>query len=140
MGFELHIFAFKDGGPAWLPIQRVREAFGAHVSDTDSPQYAWQLCYDEPHQNGVMLMEHPTDAGLLQGFIVDRPGADPRMWDTLASILASGPFALIFASGHPPLISNLEVVPHLPPDMIQSMGQPKLVRSGQEIVDEIRSP
>jgi hypothetical protein len=140
MGFEVHIIGFEGGGPAWLPIQRIRDAFGAHVADSDSPVYAWRLCYpDEPHQNGVSLMQHPTDASLLQGFIVDSPGADPRMWDALASILASGPFALVFTDNHPPLIGNSGVLQHLPPDMIESMGQPKLVRSGQDILDEIRN-
>jgi hypothetical protein len=139
MGFEVHILGFEDGGPAWLPIQRIRDAFGTHVADSDSPVYAWRLSYpDEPHQNGVTLMQHATDASLLQGFTVDRPGADIRMWDALASILASGPFAFVFGS-HPPLIGNSEVVQHLPPDMIGSMGRPRLVRNGQEILHEIRT-
>jgi hypothetical protein len=83
-------------------------------------------------------MQHPTDPSLIQGFSVDRPGADIRMWDTLAAILASGPFAFVFAREHPPLIGNPDVTQHLPADMIASMGQPKVVRSGQEILDEIQ--
>jgi len=137
MSFEVHILAFNDGGPAWLPIQRIRDAFAPHVAE--GPPYTWRLCYDGPNVNGVTVMRHPIDPSLLQGFSVDRPGADPRMWDTLASILASGPFALVFASGHPPLIGNSEVIRHLPPDLIQSMGQPRLVRSGQDILLEIRT-
>jgi hypothetical protein len=136
MSFEVFIFSFKNGGPEWFPVKRIRDAFGTHVADC--PAYAWCLRYDGPNANGVTLMEHPNDPSLIQGFSVDSPGADIRMWDTLASILASGPFAFVFGS-HPPLIGNPEVTQHLPPDMIASMGQPRLVRNGQEILHEIRT-
>jgi hypothetical protein len=101
MSFEVFIFGFKNGEPEWFPAQRIRHAFGTHV--VECPAYAWGLCYDEPNVNGVTLMNHPSDPSLISGFSIDRPGADIRMWDTLASILASAPFAFIFG-GHPPLI------------------------------------
>src|SRR5690349_10562461 len=107
MGFEVFILSFRKGGPEWVPFQRIRDAFGTHVADC--PAYDWCLRYDDTNVNGVKLMKHPNDPSLIQGFAVDRPGADIRMWDTLASILASGPFAFVFASGHPPLIGNPDV-------------------------------
>ena len=136
MSFEVFILGFKNGEPEWFPAQRVRDAFGTHV--VECLAYAWCLRYDEPNVNGVTLMKHPSDPSLISGFSVDRPGADIRMWDTLASILASGPFAFVFGS-HPPLIGNPDAVQHLPPNMLASMGQPRLVRSGQEIQHEIRT-
>jgi hypothetical protein len=60
------------------------------------------------------------------------------MWNTLAAFLASGPFAFVFASGHPPLIGNPDVAKHLPADMSTSMGHVRVVKSGQEILDEIQ--
>jgi hypothetical protein len=137
MGFEVFIFSFKNGEPAGFPIQRIRDAFGAFVAD--SPGYAWRLCYDGPNLNGVTVMRHPTDQSLLHGFTVDSPGSDLRLWDTLASILAFGPLAMVFSSGGPPLIGSADVVPDLPPSMIESMGQPKCVRSGSEILHAIQS-
>jgi hypothetical protein len=111
MGFEVFILGFKNGGPEWFPAQRIREAFGSHVAE--SPAYAWRLCYEGSSLNGVTLMRHPSDPSLINGFSVDRPGADIRLWDTLAAILASGPYAFVFASGHPPLIGNPDVIEHL---------------------------
>lgn len=137
MGFEVFILSFESGKPKGFPIDRIRAAFGPHVAPS-SASYAWELVYDGRYNGGVNVMPHPTDGTLLHGFTVDRPGADPRMWDALAAILALGPFALVFG-GHPPLIGNTDVLQHLPPDMIQSLGQPRFVRNGQEIVREIRS-
>lgn len=137
MGFEIFILGFKKGGPEWFPEQLLRDAFGTHV--VDRATYSWGLHYSELDTNGVTLMKHPSELGLVQGFSLDSPGSDIRLWDTLASILSSGPFALVFSSGHPPLIGNLEVSFHLPPDMVASMGQPRLVRNGQEILDQIRT-
>ena len=137
MGFEVFILTFESGKPKGFPIDRIRAAFGPYVAS--SSVYAWELVYDGKYNGGVNIMPHPTDRTLLHGFTVDRPGADPRMWDTLATVLAMGPFALVFASGHPPLIGNTDVIQHLPPDMIQSLGQPRFVRNGQEIVHEIRT-
>jgi hypothetical protein len=137
MGFEVHFFSFKNGEPVGFPIERIREAFSPYV--TESKFYAWELVYGGELNGGVNIFPHPSDPTLLHGFVVDRPGVDPRMWETLADILAFGPFALIFSSKHPPMIGNADVARHLPPDMIESMGQPKLVSSGREISDNIRS-
>jgi hypothetical protein len=135
MSFEVFILGFKNGGPEWFPAQRVRDAFSPHVVECEP--YAYCLRYEGPNVNGVTLMKHPSNPSLISGFSIDRPGADIRMWDTLAFILASGPFAFVFSS-HPPLIGNPDVVQHLPHDMLASMGQPRLVRNGQEIRREIQ--
>jgi hypothetical protein len=132
MGFEVFILSFKNGEPAGFPIQRIRGAFGAAVRE--SPPYDWRLCYDDPNHNGVRVMRHPSDESLLHGFTVESPGSDLRLWDTLASILALGPLAMVFSSGGPPLIANSDVVEHLPPSMIETMGHPKCVRDGRDIL------
>ena len=136
MGFDVFILSFKNGEPAGFPVQRIRDAFGAAVAE--SPAYDWRLCYDDQNLNGVMVMRHPTDQSLLHGFTVESPGGDLRLWDTLASILTLGPLAMVFSSGGPPLIAKPEVVEHLPPSMIESMGQPRCVRSGTEILHAIQ--
>ena len=37
----------------------------------------------------------------------------------------------------PPLVSSLEVRQHLPPDMVEALGQPKLVATARDILDAI---
>lgn len=61
------------------------------------------------------------------------------MWDALASILRLENAALIFSSGGPLLVADAGVVRHLPDGMTEgSLGQPKFVTTGKEILDEMQ--
>ena len=135
MSFEAFIFCFKEGEPAGFPTERIRAAFGPFASD--GPDNGWRLYYDERNYSDVTLMRHPTDERLILGFTVERPCGDSRLWDALASILALNNLVLIFPAGLPPLIASDNVVQHLPAEMIESMGQPRYVRSGAEILREL---
>jgi hypothetical protein len=80
-----------------------------------------------------MLGVDGADQSLLRSFTVLRLCGDLRFWDAMASILRLGNLVLFFPTSCPPLIADGSVAPHLPPNMIESMGQPKRVTTEQEI-------
>jgi hypothetical protein len=137
MSFEAFVQCFKDGEFAGFPSQQIRDAFAPYAID-DSP-YDWRIFYDQQNYSDVMESSHPTDTALICGFTVHRPCGGVRLWDTLATILKSGNFVLYFPASCPPLIADERVAQHLPPDMIESLGKPKVITTGQEILDELRA-
>jgi len=136
MGFEVFILGFAHGQPAGIPLQSIRQVFGEFL--VDATPYDGRLKYEGPNLNAITLLRDRTEKDLVTGFSIDSPCSDPRLWDALASILQLGNLAMICSRDRPPLIADSKVAEHLPPDMLESMGAPKCVRSGTEIVHEIR--
>jgi hypothetical protein len=76
---------------------------------------------------------------MLRGLSINRPCADLRLWDALASILALGNVVLYFPGCKAPLIANLNARQHVPLDMIEALGEPIIAASGAEILREIQA-
>jgi hypothetical protein len=137
MSFDVFVQSFENGEFAGLPRERVREIFGNHLVETE-PNF-WRLQYDEANTCGLYLASHGADTSMVAGFTVNRPCGDERLWNALASILTLGNVVLYFPGGRAPLVARGGAAQHLPPEMLNSLGQPKVVTSGREIQHEIQS-
>lgn len=138
MSFEAFVQIYKDGEPAGVSRQQVRDAFGSFLSDGGA--FDWQLYYGEADNCDVMLKIDESDKTLVRGFTVLRPCGDLRFWDAMASILRLGNIVLFFPASCPPLVAHNRVVQHLPPDMVEALGEPKPVTTGKEILDALHAP
>ncbi len=135
MSFDVYVQSFQNGEFAGISRERVRDAFGAHVTDTKTD--FWQLRYDDVDSCELDLTPHASDPGMVRGFTIHRPCADHRLWDALASVLALGDVVLYFPGGRPRLVARGSVTQHLPPSMVEALGQPVVVTTGREIQHEI---
>lgn len=137
MSFDIYLQSFHQGEFAGIPRQCVRDAFGPHLTENGPDD--WQLRYDDANSCDLDLMGHDTDATMVLGFTVYRPCSDQRLWDGLASILASGDVVLFFPGCRAPLVARSTVTHHLPESLIKALGQPVVVTSGKEIQQEIHA-
>jgi len=137
MSFDVYLQSFHNGELAGIPRQRVRDAFGTHLTEIGPDD--WQLRYDDANSCDLDLMGDDTDAAMVLGFTVYRPCSDQRLWDGLASILASGDVVLYFPGGRAPLVARSTVTDHLPASMVEALGQPVVVASDREIQREIHA-
>ena len=71
--------------------------------------------------------------------MISRPCADIRLWNALAEILRLGNAVLFFPGGQHPLIAAPSVKQHLPPDMIEALGEPLIISTGAEILKQVRA-
>ena len=136
MSFEVNVQCFQKGECAEIPLQRVRDVFSPHLTEIDSQN--WRIRFDDANFCDLYLRAHATDPELALGFTIHRPCADHRLWDALASILALGNVAIYFPGGRAPLVASRDVTEHLPQDMIVALGEPVVVTSGEEILNEIQ--
>ena len=137
MSFDIYVQSFRDGEFAGIPRRRVRDAFGTHLTETET--HFWHVRYDHTNSCEIDLTAHDTDPSMVQGFTVHRPCTDQRLWDALASILVLGDIVLYFPGGRAPLVARSTVIQHLPVDMVDALGQPVVVTSGIEIQREIHT-
>jgi hypothetical protein len=79
------------------------------------------------------------DDSLIHHLSVERPCGDRRLWDSLAAVLKLGSVVLYFPGGPSPLVAAESVIADLPPDMVESLGTPVRVGSGDEILRHIEA-
>jgi hypothetical protein len=80
MSFELYLQSFFKGEFAGIPRERIREAFGTHLDETEANH--WRVRYDDANSSDIYLTAASARPEFVQGLMVHRPCADRRLWDT----------------------------------------------------------
>ena len=135
MSFEVYVQCFKGGAPSGIARERVRSAFGQVV--TQSEPWLWSVRYDDTNGCDIAVSAPDDDDSLVHHLCVSRPCSDRRLFDSLAAVLKLGAVVLYFPGGPSPLVADEAVVADLPPDMVESLGTPVCVGSGDEIIRHI---
>src|SRR5258708_39961081 len=102
MSLDVYMQVFDKCESAGIPHNSVRDAFGAAFV-TDSEPDRWKVLYDAQNSCDVYLSSDAS-TGMVQGLSINRPRADLRLWDALASILALGNAVLYFPDCRAPLV------------------------------------
>jgi hypothetical protein len=132
VSFDLFIRFYDHGAPAGIALEDVRAAFAPYISSSDATHLA--LEYDVANGSYVHLKPHPNNADATVAIAVNRPCGDMRLWDSLARVLRLGNAVLFFPGGANPMVGSTDAVPHLPRDMIETLGNPVVVASGKAIL------
>jgi hypothetical protein len=135
MSFELFLQCFDRGEPAGIPRVAIRSCFP--IREADSELNRWSVRYDDTNSCEVYVDALSSDPDLVAGLMISRPCGDVRLWNALLAIMRLGRVTLYFPGGDEPLIASPETVPHLPPSMVEALGEPRVVTSGQEILDSV---
>jgi hypothetical protein len=131
MGFEVFFHFCGEAGSVGIPREAVRSLF--QVVDEESESDYWCIRYDEKNSCHVGVSPLDSNAQMLNGLYVSRPCQDVRLWEGLLSILRMGTITMFWPGG-PPIIVNEDTRAELPEDMIDSIGEPKVVHSATEIL------
>lgn len=137
VSFDLFVQFYEHGEPSVVAVENVRAAFGDHVSGIDATHI--RLEYNAENRSYIDLSPDTKSAGAVTGFAVSRPCGDMRLWDALAGILRLGNAVLYFPGGKNPLVGSTDTVAHLPQEMIEALGDPLVVISGQAILAHVHA-
>jgi hypothetical protein len=133
MSFDLFFSRFRDGEPASFQLSVLVEAIAPFVVDTAPNWFELRFSKDD----GCTIFADTT-AEEIDGFNVNRPCADTRLYDALLTVLKVPGLVLIMPGECPPLIGHAETAGHLPPDIVEALGRPALLQSASEILQRIR--
>src|SRR5262245_60923704 len=135
MSFDVYLQCYEYGRAAGIPRTSVRRLFP--VIEAQSGRDYWQVRYDELHACTIYLATFAADDQLVSSLTLNRPCGMPQFWDSVLTVMRMGNVVLYFPGCLNPLVANEFVGAHLPADMLEALGRPRCVQSGQEIVDII---
>jgi hypothetical protein len=131
MSFDIWLFCFKDGGEGFFPTSIVKDAFAQFHGGNDGED--WIPQFPNGGRCEVTVGEEP----MTFGFMINRPNGD-GLYDAIYQIMRQTQTALSWSFGGA-ATANPSVIPHLPPEMIKSVGVPTIVYSGEDIIKAIES-
>jgi hypothetical protein len=109
----------------------VEEIFGPYTT-SNKDDSCWVLRFRD---GGVSELN--VDAGPdIDGFMVSRPPNSPELWRGIIEILKRTT-SVLYWPGTPCVVADASVIPHLPPDMIESLGEPVVTTDRDEILELI---
>ena len=134
MSFDIYLQCVA-GDPPGISRAAVRALFPI-VEKSSEPDY-WSVYYDPANscKIGITPTEHSRE--LITLLCVNRPCGVLPFWEAVLGVLKLGPMILFWPGGGP-LAASEFVAAGLAPEMVESLGRPKCVRSAQEIIDAIR--
>ncbi len=136
MSFEVFIACFKGGEPAGIRRADVRTLFPVDQSRSE-PDY-WSVYYDDLNSCHIGVTPLDSDPGQMKALCVFRPCGDLRLWGALLAVLRLGSVVLYFPGDAPPLVASELAGKQLPAEMVEAMGQPRVVSSCDEILQIIK--
>ena len=137
MSFELFLQRFSGGEPAGFAPADVREAFGDALSELEED--FWQVDYGDGQSSDLFVSQLDDNPKLFHNISVHRPCAHPRLYQALWALLDHSGSCLYFPGDCAPLSRDPGIASHLPPDMLEDLGQPIQLRSAGEILAAIEA-
>ncbi len=128
MSLDLWVSCFCHGEPHPAPTAGLRAPFDPLVLRTEPGCLVLGLPGD---QESLLFID--TTAATATGFTLNRPVRDPALWRALFSALQHTGRVLVVPGAVPPLIGVADTVPHLPADLVESLGPPVVVTDGLAI-------
>ena len=105
--------------------------------DAESEPNYWTVRYDNFNSCHVSVTPLPSNPALVESLCVLRPCDTPRLWESLFWVMRLGSVVLYFPGCAEPLVASELSGEQLPTNMVETLGRPRVVRSGREIVEAI---
>ncbi len=129
--FEVFLQSFQNGKAVNPPEELVRKLFLADSVDDGTGVFKLKR-----YQGGRSELRMSKDCPLA-GVTISRPPQNISFWRDVLSFLKDTPSCLHWPGGWP-VIAQASVRDHLPPTMIEALGEPELVSTPEQIKEAIR--
>jgi len=136
VSFEVFLQCFDHGEPAGVSRAAIRSLFP--VVESESEADYWSVRYGPGSWCHIGITPFAENASLVESLYVCRPCADIHLWDSLLAVMRLGSVVLYFPGGDAPLVATATAGDQLPAEMVEVLGRPRVVRTGQEIVEIIK--
>ena len=135
MGFELYFQCFGKDEKTGISREAVRSLFP--IVEAKSELDYWRVQYDEKNSCDIGVTALASDNAKLSGLYVNRPCGDVRLWESVLAILKMGSVVLFWPGG-PPIVTDEKSEGTLPKEMVESIGQAKVARSAEQLLEFLR--
>lgn len=142
MSMDYWLQAFDNGKQGFFPLSIVEEAFGDALTGKEITRsqkageilVSFKLKYSrQPDYDFPIWATDDTPPLISNLSFVHNPGTD-AFWQSVVDILTITNTALYWADAEDALvIGQPQTRQHLPPDMIETLGEPRVVSSFEEL-------
>ena len=132
MSFSIYVNAFENEEWFHFPTAHLRSRFAPYLIRDDDG--LWAISFDQGASKSDMYV---NDGIMTAGFAVNRPPADIEFWSIIAGILSDLPCVLYWPGGGA-VVGSLKTLPHLPKDMVESLGLPFVSTDAEQIRQYVR--
>ena len=137
MSFDLYVQSFKDGAPVGIPLDFIRQIFGAHLSEVEPDYWTLTFAANESCSLFPSFLNDTTD--LIQSLSIGNPCDELDLWQCLLDLMGFGHTVLYFPGCSGPLVLDLLTVSHMPSDLLASLGTPNVVDTAHGIQELVRA-
>ena len=130
MSFEVFLQCFGETERTGISRAAVRSLFP--VSEEESEPDRWRARYDDLNYCDVSVSPIPSNQEFLSALCIWRPCGDPKLWEALLRLLRMGS-AFMYWAGSPPVVADDAVCVTLPEEIAESLGQPRVVTSVEDV-------
>jgi hypothetical protein len=132
VSFDLFFGCFHAGQKATFPRSLLEHQFALYISRREP------TCLTVDFGEGGTSYIYRDDLDQIESFSVNRPAAAAALYQAIFDLLRAEPLVLFMPGECPPLIGSTETAPQLPADMLETLGDPVVLKSANEILDWIR--
>ena len=132
MSFDIFVTGFAKGAVTSFDRAIVEQCFEALLGTREAS--GWRLKLPGWERIGAFL--YVEDGDRIDGFSVNRPPDHPLFWNALFEVLQQTPSVLFWPNDEPKpgaCVARAELASDMPVEMLESIGAPAVVASGEEI-------
>ena len=137
MSFELFLQRFSNGEESGFTGSEIRAAFGDALSELEED--FWQVGYGDSQSSDLFLTPLDGDPSKFHSISVHRPCGDARLYQSLWTLLGQSGSCLYFPGDSPPLSRDPGIARHLPPDMLEDLGDPVQLKDSTQILTAVET-
>lgn len=124
MSYEYFVQAHLNQDFQEISTERILSVFKKHITRQDATYI--DLTFDEINGCTIYIdTQEPTTSG----FTVSRPCGSKQLGVYLYEVMLLGNFVFYEPDGKHPIIINPTTAAHLPPDMMETLGEPAVADS-----------
>ena len=133
MSFEIFLQRFRNGNTANFPRKYIEVAFEKNILTHEPDFCCISLVYSNDYGGEIYVSNNEQ----IDGFSVNRPGKNPAFWSSIYEIMCKAELVLYWPGDSSMVVTEATLSEHIPPDMLTTLGPPRLVNSGAEIIEKI---
>jgi hypothetical protein len=131
MSFNIFVSRFRDEEIYKFPAAELRERFGSAI--VGQRRNSWHLGFEQGESFAEIQV--PSEE-FIPGFNVRRPPDFLEFWTIIAGFLTDLDCVLFWPGGGA-VVARLDVLPHLPKEMIERLGIPWVTTDASKIRDYV---
>ena len=135
MSFDLFLQHFGNAETTGISRAAVRSLFP--VIEEESQQDFWRVRYDRGNSCSISVTALESNQDMLTFLCIERPCGELRFWQSILKVLQMASVVLLWP-GSPPILAEGTPLETLPPEMVDSLGEPKIVNTTESILALLR--